>query len=103
MRHHSSIGKHNKHAVLSAPQADDKLAAEQATALEKGIDGAWRKRIEQGDPFEKLLQKDKVRRQFETLSTAASSLLAVPLLSQHQVFEPNRLPWNAYGRPRLAT
>jgi len=41
-------------------QADEKLASEQAAALEKGIDGAWRKRIEQGDPFEKLLQKDKV-------------------------------------------
>ncbi len=41
-------------------QADEKLASEQAAALEKGIDGAWCKRIEQGDPFEKLLQKDKV-------------------------------------------
>ncbi len=37
------------------------MAAEQAGALEKGIDGAWRKRIEQGDPFEKLLQKEKAR------------------------------------------
>ena len=42
-------------------QPEEALAKEQRAILEKGIDAVWRKRIEAGDPFQKLLQQDKVR------------------------------------------
>ena len=47
--------------AMRGVQPEEALAKEQRAILEKGIDAVWRKRIEAGDPFQKLLQQDKVR------------------------------------------
>lgn len=45
-------------------QLEEEVQQQQVAILEKNIDAVWRLRIENGDPFQKLLHQDKVRAQW---------------------------------------